>query len=525
MKEIIRKFKTDSILILVIAMIVSGMNIIGATLLGELLNAAVDHSTGELVKSSFTILAVWGLWYVLNKVRNDYNVKFKSKCNTYMRNICACNMSTEKKDEWEKKAPSEYVGVFTSEIEMIDNNAIDALTDLMYSIFTLLFSICALFFIHWSVVLVSAVMFAVMTFLPELFTKKINDRTAENARQNEMLTKVLSDCLYGRNEYTGYQAADMFTERIKKSSGLTENSRVQLDKTMNFVEMCIGVVGFVFQVILIFVVALLALNGITKVGAVLTVGNLAGTFTQSASTLINDMTKIKGNNRLIPYLKQNEKTEQINNPLPVRIYELTKIQLPAHVVNYSRLNMTFETGGKYLITGESGKGKSTILKMLFQRNLAYQGTVTANDRKRNEISCECFDECVCYVDQFCHIFNDSIRNNLCMGKEISEKQLKQIIHDMSLDTFFHRCNDSLDYVIDDQGSNISGGEKQRLCLARAMLSGKKIIVLDEPFSSMDHDNIRQILQFILSRKDLTVIMTAHNIETSECSNFTAIYKL
>ncbi len=112
-----------------------------------------------------------------------------------------------------------------------------------------------------------------------------------------------------------------------------------------------------------------------------------------------------------------------------------------------------------------------------------------------------------------------------MGKNVDDSMLLDMINELNLSDFFDRCNKNLDYLIDDQGANISGGEKQRICLGRALLSGKAILVMDESFSAMDQNNIQTILTKLLNRKDITIIMTAHNINNTMYPLFSKVYHL
>ena len=523
MKRILKKFRKEITWILNLSFICSASNIIGACMLGDLLNAAISHSLAALTLSMVKILVVWGLWYTLNKVRKDVNASFRGKVNTDIRMIIAGNLVSLCNDEYEEKEPGEYAGKFTSEIELLDRNAIDVLPDLLYCIFTLLFSVMALWNIHWSMVMLAGAMFIAMTLLPGLFTKMLQNRTAEAAKEGEYMNDEVSDCLKGRNEYTGYQAEGMFLSRICDASRKNERGRVILDRGNDTAEMWIGMTGFVFQCLLIFLAAWLSIKGMTEVGAVLTVGNLAGTFCQSATAIITDTTKIHANEKLFPKETVDKKIENVSTILPVKVRDLSQIRLPSRNVTYEKINLDFGKGGKYLLIGESGKGKSTLLKMLFHNDYEYEGKAEFDEKERNNISEKEFRNSLCYVSQFCHVFHDSLRNNLCMGKNISMEQIQSVMNLCNLNPLYERCEENLDYVIDE--NHISGGEKQRLVLARALLSGKKVLVLDEPFASMDTDNLTSVLKNLLALQDKTVIMTAHNISPSCYELFDQVYRI
>ena len=140
MKWILRKYKLYYLAAFVLAVIVSLLNIAGASMLGDLLNAAVGGSADLLFRSAGTIIAVWLFYYLMNKFRNDLNAKIIAVINTDLRTMLADNIMKETNDEWAAKSPSERAGSFTSNVDLIDRNCIDPSLDLVYCFFTLVFS-------------------------------------------------------------------------------------------------------------------------------------------------------------------------------------------------------------------------------------------------------------------------------------------------------------------------------------------------------------------------------------------------
>lgn len=525
LRKFIGKYKKEFIIIVLLSCVVSALNVVGAYLLSELLNSAIQASVSNLVKSTILIIVIWSAMYYLQKVRNNYSSLFRAKINTQIRNNESIYIEQLSNDEWEKTAPSEMLAKYTSNIDMIDRNCIDPILEISYYFFTLIFSFIAICTIHWSVVVLSIVMYIVMTKAPGLFQNKLEKVTKKNAEENENLTRVVNDCLYGRQEYIIYNNITRFFERLNLASESSEKARYGFDRTSNLMGTVVGIIGFLFQCALIFLVAWLSIKGYTKAGAILAIGNLAGTFSQSVTVTVANYSKIKSNISLLDFNLEKEEIECIDEILPIQISNLKEIDRDDTKVLYNGKSFQFEKGGKYLIVGESGSGKSTIIKSLFHNNFEYEGEILINHQHRNCLDYRQFYNRIAYIEQDSHIFNDTLRNNLTMGKNVDDSILLDMINELNLGDFFDRCNKNLDYLIDDQGANISGGEKQRICLGRGLLSGKAILVMDEGFSAMDQNNIQTILIKLLNRKDITVIMTAHNINNTMYPLFSKVYEL
>ncbi len=525
LRKFIGKYKKEFIIIVLLSCVVSALNVVGAYLLSELLNSAIQASVSNLVKSTILIIVIWSAMYYLQKVRNNYSSLFRAKINTQIRNNESIYIEQLSNDEWEKTAPSEMLAKYTSNIDMIDRNCIDPILEISYYFFTLIFSFIAICTIHWSVVVLSIVMYIVMTKAPGLFQNKLEKVTKKNAEENENLTRVVNDCLYGRQEYIIYNNITRFFERLNLASESSEKARYGFDRTSNLMGTVVGIIGFLFQCALIFLVAWLSIKGYTKAGAILAIGNLAGTFSQSVTVTVANYSKIKSNISLLDFNLEKEEIECIDEILPIHISNLKEIDRDDTKVLYNGKSFQFEKGGKYLIVGESGSGKSTIIKSLFHNNFEYEGEILINHQHRNCLDYRQFYDRIAYIEQDSHIFNDTLRNNLTMGKNVDDSILLDMINELNLGDFFDRCNKNLDYLIDDQGANISGGEKQRICLGRGLLSGKAILVMDESFSAIDQNNIQTILIKLLNRKDITVIMTAHNINNTMYPLFSKVYEL
>lgn len=525
MTSLIKRYKKEYFIVLILAIIVSVLNVVGAQFLGELLTASVSNSWNQLINSTIFVVLIWGCYYIFNKIKDDYNSYFKTKIHNELRNRKSKIYLSYDNDRWEEKATSEYLSDFTSNIDLIDRNLLSPSLDLIYYLFTLVFSFVALACIHFSVSVAAIIMFLVLTFLPKVFQKKLELTAKENATKNEELNRVITDCLNGRFEYIQYKGDKTFIHRIFTASKGAENSRYKYDRTTNTTNMFIGIIGFFFQCIFIFMAALLSMEGICAVGSILSVGNLAGTFTQSASQVFSDLMQVSANKNLITFEEPVLKDDVKIQPKMFEITDLKSIIRSENTITYNHLNLKFEDGKKYLIVGKSGSGKSTMIRMLFHNNYVYDGIVNIDNTQRNRYSYLNYIDSISYMNQDAHIFSDSIRNNICMSKQINEKTVFELLDNLQMSDFMERCHHDLNYYIEDEGANISGGERQRLCLARAILSNKKYLVLDESLSAIDKQSKNAILSYLLSLKDKTIILIAHNMEETNKELFDQVIDL
>ena len=168
-------------------------------------------------------------------------------------------------------------------------------------------------------------------------------------------------------------------------------------------------------------------------------------------------------------------------------------------------NFVIDHGKKYLVIGKSGDGKSTFLDILTKQKKA--DGIYVNDKGLKDVQFSTYAEKFSYVNQNNDLLPFSFEQNITLGRKMSKYSLKDLVTIFNLESIFDKERDNLDF----EHLNLSGGEKQRICLARAMYRNKKWLFLDEAFSAIDKTNSDRIHQFILSNPDLTVLSIEHKV--------------
>ena len=183
------------------------------------------------------------------------------------------------------------------------------------------------------------------------------------------------------------------------------------------------------------------------------------------------------------------------------------------------VNVSFPQGGFTAIVGESGCGKSTLAAILMGRNRHYTGTVTVGGVPLSEISEESLMTHFTYVSHQSYIFKGTVRENLLMAcPAADDNTLWSLLEQVNLADFL-RNEQGLDTVLNEKGSNLSGGQCQRLALARALLHDTPVYIFDEATSNIDVESENEIMaQIHALAKVKTVILISHrlaNVETAD----------
>ncbi len=161
------------------------------------------------------------------------------------------------------------------------------------------------------------------------------------------------------------------------------------------------------------------------------------------------------------------------------------------------------------IKGRSGIGKSTLFKLLTKQIFCSGGNIFIDNIDINELSYEDIVNNICYVSQNEYLFTDTILNNIIMYKNINKEELDKVLKITMVDKILENRNIKLDYILEENGHNLSGGEKQKILLARSLLRGTSIIILDETMNEIDVTSEKEILSNIKNNYNITLILISH----------------
>lgn len=151
----------------------------------------------------------------------------------------------------------------------------------------------------------------------------------------------------------------------------------------------------------------------------------------------------------------------------------------------------------------------------------YEGEVLYDGRVREKA----LDTNMSYISQDVYLFNASIKENIVLGGEFSGTAISDALFKSSLQSDIENFKDGIDTIVGENGANISGGEKQRIAIARSLINGKDTILIDEGTSALDRENRAAIEENLLKSENLTIIMVSHNLDENTRKLFDAIYEI
>ncbi len=425
--------------------------------------------------------------------------------------------------EGEKKG--NLVSIITSDIELLEVFYAHTISPIMIAfIVSLLMSI---FIGMKSAVLgiIAAVFYVIVGVVIPIINSKLGQATGQEYRKEfgELNTTVL-DNLYGLEEILQYQQNDNRLNDMKKKTESLEKLNESLKKIESKQKIITDLVILSAGLVMLGLAYMLESKGaITTTDVVISVIAMMSSFgpTAALSALSNNLHHtLASGNRVLNLLEEEPITDEIVNgqdfvKSDIKCENITFAYPNSDKVILSDFSYTFKENAIHGILGKSGCGKSTLLKLLMRFFTIDKGSIEYGNKNVNDIKTSSLRSNIAYVTQETFLFQDTIENNIKVAKEnATREEVQQACKKASIHDFIESLPNGYDTMLAELGDSISGGERQRIGLARAFLHNGNIILLDEPTSNIDSLNESVILNSIKNESEgKTIILVSHRQST------------
>lgn len=469
-----------------------------------------DHLLDSISSLIVIVLVFLGVYLIVSTLQQYVVEVLKNKIRYSLNKNLYQSYASRNIESFQKKDSSEILNEFNNEVNVVIDNYVSS----KLNVFSLTISLIlgSLYIANLSVEILIFLLFCafITIFINSIFKnslKKNQMNYLDSMKQwlcsIKNLCRCFSDIKILNLEKVFCDGLDIENKNIEQST-LKNNGFIKILTSINsFISQAM------FFLTLLFGIVLIHYNRLT-VGQLLGIAQASNMVIMPIVNYANLRNMIQSSIPVLQNLLDNSICYEENEPIvfdeqihDIKIKHLRYSYGVRQILDLN--NLVIDQGKKYLVIGKSGDGKSTFLDILTKQKKA--DGIYVNDKDLKDVQFSTYADKFSYVNQNNDLLPFSFEQNITLGRKMSKYSLKDLVTIFNLESIFDKERDNLDF----EHLNLSGGEKQRICLARAMYRNKKWLFLDEAFSAIDKTNSDRIHQFILSNPDLTVLSIEHKV--------------
>ena len=500
--------------------------IIISLMLEKIMAIATAKDLEALYEQGIMFLVLFGLSVLMYMLITYLKPKYQKKAITQYKNNIYTHILDKNIANFNKHNTSTYISALTNDVTKIEEDYLFSAFDLITNI-TLFICTIVVMLIYSPLLTLSGIILSLLPFIGAIVVGgKLAFHEKEISDQNASFMHFIKDNLIGFSTIKVFKSEEKIKELFVKNNNVLESKKASKTKTLALMEMVQTVLSLVSQF------------GVFFIGAYISIktGDIAPSvillFVQLMNYIISPLMQIPSSlskrlackplfTKISEIIRKESDTTQgqsIDNIDEITVSNLKFMYDDKVILN--DITHKFERNKAYAIVGTSGSGKTTLINLLLGKYNNYSGNIHYNNTELREISIDSLFEVSSFVEQNVFVFDDSIINNITMYSNVEDELLNEAINKSGLAKLIEEKGP--DYHCGENGCNLSGGEKQRISIARALVKKSQLLLLDEATSALDNETSSSITNNLLQIDNTTKIMITHRLDEEMLSKFDEI---
>ncbi len=511
---------------LVVTLLLVGLDAVVTRKMLGMLDFALAGDLASLKKETPYLLAGAVLLVPLGILEAMTSNFYKKKSNLNIKNYYITRVFAKNIREFQKENNGKYLSSITNDFNTLEINLLTGIYTVGRALMNFLAGMWLLSTVDLRMILLAVVIILINLGISAITAKPLKKNYKERSDLFDGYTSYIKEVLSAFHIVKNYNLQDKVTADYYHKSDEIQNKGFLIEKMMSFVNASQNFVMSSSFYGILCGIGYMAVTGKISAGGLIVIMEGINRMSFPIFELAESLPKLFTSGDLIDKIEDSLKnTETYEETVSLEEFkeEIRFEEVGFHYEDDERqilreINLDFRKNGKYLVVGPSGGGKSTMLRLFRKYVNPTQGKILIDGHNLMDVKKEDYFGLIANIEQQVFLFEDTIRNNITLYKELEENEIQKAIKDAGLKEFIEGLPQGLDTVIYDNGKNISGGERSRIVIARALLSKARILLMDEAFASLDMERAREIEKTILNLQDITVINVSHVIfkDTREC---------
>ena len=495
------------LLIIICAPIVQSVS---TYLSASMMDAAADSAYNEFLRLLLIIFILFLIHGVLLFFRQAVQASIVSSAREQLKQDMFHDIINTNYSFFSIPDTGYHIAAFSNDISMLEYRYFEAWMELIFGIVTLITVSVAVVNINGqlaALIIIGNVGSILLCLLLRDYSSRMNGIYLEKLA---LFTQRIKDYFSAFPAIRNFSAESSINRRFNILNHDTEYAKNDGDIALSFVNTLAQVCNSFIKFLLVGIGVVMMIQGDMTFGLIYAAYQFHDQMVSPMHTLISKSNEIGSVRQVV---KRIEKVAQVckreanicketaGAPITIELKDVSLTLGKKDVL--SKISYTFRPGGKYLIIGKNGAGKSQLLQLLKRSRERYTGEILVNGRTIRDIPFASLSEAVSYINESVSLFCDSVENNITLYRKTSKEELLNVVHTVGLSV-------PLERRIRDGDRNISSGEARRIEIARSLLRKAQVIVFDEAISTLDIPTAYSIEKMLLNLSEQTVLFVSHN---------------
>lgn len=506
----------------------SALMIAVAFILQMLLDIATNGTIHDLIRMIvicfiYVTLYVFVLWG-----KRVFTGRFMKKAMEQYRTYMFGKILDKNINAFNEESQSVYISAMTNDIKTIEINYLLGGLNLILQIVLLIGGVMAMAYYNVWIMLSVLLLCSLQILTSYLFGGKMVECEKRVSNSNSQFVALVKDLLTGFPIIKSFKAEKKTLYMFNKMNEQVESASKHRRDTAGNIHIINQVCSEIVNVAVFGIGAYFAITGRITTGVVVAFIQLLNYVVGPISAIGPVVMERKGAIALIEKMSdliKEKETQKVYSNLCGFNYSIefknVSFKYQGAVENTLKgVNLKFEKNKKYAIVGGSGSGKSTLINLLLGYHKDYEGNIYMDDLEMRTLSLETVYDLISVIQQNVFIFDSTIKDNITLFDEFNDAELMQAIVASGLSELVDKKG--FDYSCGENGCNLSGGEKQRISIARCLLRNSPIILMDEATSALDLNTAMLVENKMLNINDITQITVTHKLDAEVLKQYDSI---
>lgn len=464
------------------------------------------------------ILGEVGFFYLYRRLGD----RFAAGCVTALKQDVFESVLRRDYVAFKGRTQGEYAAKYTSEADAIRARRFCMLPLFWEIVFKIVLVSGALFLLDWRVALLTIGLLTTPLYLPKLIEKRSQRAQTAYLRASEEALSGVTDWLRGFEVIKNFSAEGRVMARFRRLNGNAAEKLLDDLRLGASAQLITTLMSYLSYFIVLACSAWLVLRGDFSAGDFFVAIGMIDQLSYpiiSLAGIVRQLSAIRPACREMEAFIAEPPQGGQRGTAPKLCREVRFHEVCFGYEGRGRVldgfDLTLRKGGRYLLKGPSGCGKTTAVNLLLGYYQPDAGEITVDGAPLREAG-EPYARAT-VLRQEAVLFRGTLRDNLTMYRDLPEERLLEALRSVGLDRF--AVPEALDRGVEEGGANLSGGEKKRVCLARALLRDTELLILDEPLANLDGGTAERIEDLLLSIRDRTLLVVSHQFSPGKLAQF------